>query len=413
MSVWLSQFPYVCRLLAAAGPELSLLGLGLLAFLLFPSDLGFLTRVNIMALFVLSLAVVLGQAGIATLGQAALFGSGAYVAGLWALHVSAEPLTGLVAGASAGAAAAAVTGALLLRTHGLTFLMLSIAVAQLLFEIANKAAWLTGGDDGLSGIKISPVLGLFRFDFLGRTGYWYSLAILVVVYCVLRRVAASPFGLTCRGIRSDRTRMLAIGCPVYRHLMAVYILGGGIAGVAGALSAQTTRVVGLNSLSFELSAEGLIMLVLGGSAKLAGALIGTPLFMVVHHVASTVNPYHWLFVIGALLIVTVVALPNGMVELAERVLPAAWSRAVRVWRQGTIQAFAIGVAATSVRFAQRCVDAGALGWSRVRGLARVWWTRTYRTASDQWAAARVALNDAARNAQRTIARLSNRRVGNG
>lgn len=413
MFAQLSQLLNVRALSAAVGAELAVLGVGLLAFVLFPSDLGFLTRINIMALFVLSLAVVLGQAGIATLGQAALFGGGAYGAGLWALHISAEPLTGLVAGACAGGAVAAITGALLLRTYGLTFLMLSIAVAQVLFEIANKAAWLTGGDDGLSGIKISPVLGVFRFDFFGRTGYWYSLSVLIIAFFVLRRVAASPFGLTCRGIRADHTRMLAIGCPVYRHLIAVYVLGGGIAGIAGALSAQTTKVVGLNSLSFELSAEGLIMLVLGGSTKLAGALVGTPLFMVVHHVASTVNPYHWLFVIGALLIVTVVALPNGVVGLAERTLVATWRHCERIWREGTLQAWAIRAVDTSTRFARLWADAGAREWSRVHGTAQVWLAQASRKVAGHCLAARAGLNDAAQNAQRVITRLSSWRIGDG
>ncbi len=309
--------------------ELALLIVGALAFFVFPDDLGLMTSIVIMTLFVLSLSLVLGQAGIPTIGHAALYGSGAYAAGLWALHVTAEPLSGLAAGGLAGAIVAALSGLLLLRTRGLTLVMLSIAFAQVLFEIANKARGVTGGDDGLSGLTVSPVLGIFRFDFYGRTGYWYSLIVLVLSYALLRRLVASPFGLTCRGIRSDKTRMLAIGGHVYGALMTVYVIGGVFAGIAGALTAQTAQVVGLNSLSFQQSADALVMLVIGGTWTLAGALVGAPVFMVVHHIASTASPYHWLVVIGLLLILTVLYLPKGLIYL----IPAGLERLRD--RQGT------------------------------------------------------------------------------
>lgn len=298
-------------------PELALLLLGAAGFFLLPQDLALLTRILIMGLFVLSLSLVLGQAGIATLGHAALYGSGAYAAGLWALHVTPEPISGLLAGALAGAVMAFLSGALILRTRGLTLLMLSIAVAQVLLEAANKLRGITGGDDGLSGFDVAPVLGLFGFDFLGRTGYWYALLVLVLCYGLLRVLVRAPFGRTCRGIRSDRARMAAIGCNVYGSLLSVYSVSGAFAGIAGALSAQTSQVVSLHSLSFELSAEALVMLVIGGSGRLAGALIGTPVFMLVHHYASAINPYHWLFVIGVLLIVIVLLMPRGIVQVVE------------------------------------------------------------------------------------------------
>jgi branched-chain amino acid transport system permease protein len=303
---------------AVVGPELAVVVVGLAAAIVFPDDLGFITRINILAIFTLSMALVVGQAGIGTLGQAALFGAGSYAAALWALHVSAEPLSGLLVGALVGAGVAAVSGLLILRTRGLTLIMLSIAFAQVLLEIANKAAFATGGDDGLADIPVNPILGAVAFDFHGRVGFGYTLAALVVVYFCLRRLVASPFGLTCRGIKGDRLRMRAVGAPVFRHLLCVYALGGAVAGIAGALSAQTTQVVGLSNLGFELSAEGLVMLAIGGVGHLPGALLGVPAFMIVRHVTATINPYHWLLVIGVLLVVTVLFLPGGLYGIVDK-----------------------------------------------------------------------------------------------
>ncbi len=300
------------------GPELAVAAAGLTAALLFPDDLGFLARINILIVFTLSLALVIGQAGIGTLGQAALFGAGSYGAALWALHVSSEPLSGLLVGALSGAGIAALSGLLILRTRGLTLIMLSVAFAQVLLEIANKAAFATGGDDGLADIPVRPIFGVFAFDFRGQVGFGYTLAVLVLAYCALRRVVASPFGLTCRGIKGDQLRMRAVGAPVFKHLLSVYVLGGAFAGVAGALSAQTTQVVGLSNLGFELSAEGVVMLTIGGVGSLTGALLGVPVFMIIRHVAAAINPYHWLFVIGVLLIVTILFLPQGVHGLLDR-----------------------------------------------------------------------------------------------
>lgn len=298
--------------------ELWIAAAGLGAWALFPDSLGFLTNMLVTCLLVLSLSLVLGQAGIASLGQAALFGAGAYGAGLFALHLSTDPLLGLLAGAAAGALVALFSGAIMLRSKGLTLIMLSIASAQILHEIASKAGSITGGDDGLSGFEVAPILGRFEFDFLGVTGFCYALLALIVAYYLVRKLAASPFGLCCRAIHSDSGRMQALGCHVYGHLLAVFVIGGALAGVAGALSAQTTRVASLNMLDFHLSAAVLVMLILGGTGRLAGALLGTVVYMAIEHVVSTIDPYNWLFAIGVLLVLTTVFLPAGLVELLER-----------------------------------------------------------------------------------------------
>ena len=293
-------------------PEVGLILAGLALFYAMPEDLGFATRILIGGLFALSLDLVLGYAGIVTLGHAAVFGVGAYAAGIFAVRVSGEPLLGLAVGAAAGAVVAAASGLLVLRSHGLTSVMITLAIAQLLAEVASKWRSVTGGDDGLSGITTSPLFGRFDFDFLGQTGYFYALAVLVLAFAFLRRLVRSPFGLTCVGIREDRERMASVGCRVNRHLTIVYAIGGALAGLAGALSAQITQVVGLTSLGFAHSAEVLVMLVLGGTGRLWGALVGTLVFMVVHHYAAAADPFRWMFVIGGLLLVVVLFMRGGI-----------------------------------------------------------------------------------------------------
>lgn len=288
---------------------LVMLALGLAACLLLPDQLGLLTRIFIMGLFVLSLDLVVGIAGLAALGHAAMFGVGAYAAGVFALRVMPDPLVGLAVGVLAGAVLAAATGAFLLRYQGFTFLMLTVAVAQMVLSLAHKARDWTGGDDGLSGYVMGPLLGQFQFDLEGRLAAFYALAVLVVCFYAARRLVDSPFGMAVRGIHENRARMAALGTPVYRRLWGMYAAAGALAGAAGALSAQTTAVVGLDSLSFSLSAEALVMLILGGAGRLSGALVGAAVFLVLHHTAASINPYHWLFVVGGLLMLVVLVSP--------------------------------------------------------------------------------------------------------
>lgn len=288
---------------------LATLVLGLAACALLPDQLGLLSRIFIAALLVLSLDLVVGVAGLATLGHAAMFGVGAYAAGIFALHAMADPLLGLAVGIAAGGILALLSGVFLLRYQGFTFLMLTVAVAQIVLSLAQKARGWTGADDGLSGFVMGPLLGRFAFDLAGRVAAVYALAVLVVLLYLARRVVDSPFGLAVRGIHENPARMAALGTPVFRRLLGMYTLAGAMAGAAGALSAQTNAVVGLDSLSFALSAEVLVMLVLGGVGRLSGALIGATLFTVLHHTAASINPYHWLFVVGFLLMLVVLVSP--------------------------------------------------------------------------------------------------------
>lgn len=294
------------------------------AFFAFPDHLVLGSQILIVALFALSLDLVLGYAGIVSLGHAAFFGLGAYAAGLLSARGWGEPLSGLVvAGAIAGLAGWA-SSFLVVRGHDLTRLMVTLGIGLLLFEAANRAAFLTGGVDGLSGIQTWNLLGLFPFDLYGRTAYLYALAVLFLLFVLLRRLVHSPFGLSLRGIREGAARMPAIGAPVRRHLVRAYTIAAAIAGVAGALHAQTTQFVALDVLGFPRSAELLIMLVLGGAGMLYGAIVGAAVFMLAQQWLSGIDAVYWQFWLG-LLLVLIVLFARGGILGALAALRARWS----------------------------------------------------------------------------------------
>jgi branched-chain amino acid transport system permease protein len=235
---------------------------------------------------------------------------------LLAKHGWGEPLSGLLAAAAVGAIIAWGTSFIAVRGGDLTRLMVTLGIGLLLYEAANQAAWVTGGVDGLSDMAVRDLLGLFPFDLAGRTAYVYSLAVLFAVFLACRRIVRSPFGLSLRGIRDGARRMPAIGSPVRSRLIAVYTVAGAIAGVAGALLAQTTQFVGLEVLGFSRSADLLIMLVLGGAGWLYGGLVGAALFMIAQSQLSSINPVYWQFWLGLLLVVMVFAARGGVVGAA-------------------------------------------------------------------------------------------------
>lgn len=287
--------------------------IAVLGFFLFPDNLALLTRIISIALLVLSLDLVTGYCGVATLGQAALFGSGAYAAGILSAHYGInDPLLMMLAGIVGGAVAGLVCGVVILRAHGLPQLVLSIALIHLFHEFANKASSWTGGSDGLSGISPDPLLGYFEFDLYGHTAYVFAVVLLLVVFILLRLLVRSPFGMLCRGIKEDPLRIRAMGASPKATLIKMYVISGAIAGIGGGLNAITTQVVGLDSLSFTLSAESLVMLVLGGTGSLFGALSGTVIFMLFEDYVSAANPFHWLTIVGALLIAVVLFAPKGL-----------------------------------------------------------------------------------------------------
>jgi branched-chain amino acid transport system permease protein len=293
----------------------------------FPSYLTLGSQILIMILFALSLDLILGYAGIVSLGHAAFFGVGAYTAGILAARLGwSEPLTGLVAAAAVAAVAGTVTGWFILRTRGLTLLMLTLATTIMLKEIANQWESVTGGDDGLRGISIDPILGRFEFDLYGQTAYLYCLAVLFVLFLFARALIYSPFGQSLRGIRENQLRMPAIGASVPRQLLAIYTVSAALAGVAGALLAQTTEFVALQTLSFERSGDVLVILILGGTGSLYGAFLGSAAYMLLQDQLAKTSPTYWLFGLGFVLVLVVLFARRGLLGL----LADAWNA---VWRK--------------------------------------------------------------------------------
>jgi branched-chain amino acid transport system permease protein len=293
-------------------PEIAFWLLALAAYFLLPDYRVLGSQILIVGLFALSLDLILGYAGIVSLGHAAFFGIGAYTAGLLAVHGWGEPLSGLVAAAVTASAAGFLVSLLVVRGSDLTRLMVTLGIGLLLWELANKAAAITGGVDGLAGVTMWKLLGIWSFDIGGRTAFLYSLAVAFALFLLARRIVNSPLGLSLRGIREGGKRMPAIGAPVARRLRTIFTVSAGFAGVAGALLAQTTQFVGIDTLGFPRSAELLVMLVLGGAGRLYGGLIGAAIFMIAQDYLAGLSPVYWQVGIGILLIVVVLFARGGI-----------------------------------------------------------------------------------------------------
>jgi branched-chain amino acid transport system permease protein len=272
---------------------------------LLPSKHLILTEIAILGLFALSLDLILGYAGIVSLGHAAFFGFGAYVAGILAKYgIIKEPVLALLASGLAATALGFVTSFLVLRGSDLTRLMVTLGVALVLREIANRLE-ITGGADGLQGVVMEPVLGHFAFDIFGRTAYIYSLAVLFVFFLIARRIVNSPFGLSLRSVKGNPLRSSAIGINVNGRLIAIYTVAAGFAGVAGALLTQTTQFASLSVLDFERSADVMLMVIIGGTGYLYGGLIGAILFKLVQDYLANVTPQYWQFWLGLVLVMMI------------------------------------------------------------------------------------------------------------
>jgi branched-chain amino acid transport system permease protein len=273
---------------------------------LFPSRYLIMTEILRLALFALSLDLILGYAGIVSLGHAAFFGVGAYGAGLLALHgIVNEPVAALVVAGLAAAVVGFLTSFLVIRGVDLTRLMVTLGIALLLEALAERFSDITGGTDGLQGITMAPILGRFAFDMFGKVGFFYSLVVLFLLFLLARRIVHSPFGLSLRAIRNNPLRAAAIGIPVNRRLIAVYTLASFYAGVAGALFTQTTALASLDVFSFERSADLMLVLVIGGTGYLYGGLIGAVVFRMLQEFFSNLTPQYWQFWIGLVLVVIV------------------------------------------------------------------------------------------------------------
>ena len=306
-----------------------LAGIGM--FFVFPNYLAFGTQLLITILFALSLDLVLGYAGIVTLGHAAFFGAGAYTVGILAQHFGwNEPLSGLAAAALVAALIGLASGYVLLRTQGLTLLMLTLCTMTLLEQGANMGAAWTGGFDGMPGLAFKKILGLFAFDVLYfKTQYLYSLAVLFLCFLVVRRLVYSSFGQSLTGVRENLLRMHAVGAPVQKRLVLAYAISAALAGVAGGLFAQATGYVNLAALGLERAAGVLIVLILGGFGRMYGAFVGAIAYLVLEHTLAKAYPTAWQLAIGLTLIVVALYARNGLLGLVETLRRRAQGREAR------------------------------------------------------------------------------------
>jgi branched-chain amino acid transport system permease protein len=284
-------------------------------------DYAFLgTQILILILFTLSLDLILGYAGIVTLGHA-YFGLGAYVAGMLSARLGwHEPITGLIVASASAALFGWLSGMVLLRYRGLSLLMLTLALGVMLQEAANALAPLTGGFDGLDGITPAPLFGMFENDLYGHTYYWYGLSILFLAFLVCRRIVHSPFGLSLEGLRENEGRMRAIGCDVLRRKVAIFTISAALAGLAGGLLAQANAFVTLDVFSFLRSGTVLIVLILGGTGRLYGAFIGGTVYYLLEDQLAKLSPEFWQFGVGLVLILVVLFWQGGLLGLLDLVL---------------------------------------------------------------------------------------------
>ena len=291
-----------------------------------PSRASLINDIFVNGLFALSLDLILGLAGIVSLGHAAFFGLGAYAAAILAAHDYADPTLGLLVGGALGGLLGLITAPLLLRGSDLTRLMVTMGVALMLGELANKNAALTGGADGIE-FAMNPVLGLFPIGFTGqRNAALYSFVVLLALFALARILRQSPFGLSLTAVRENRLRAGALGIATHRRLIIVYAISGAYAGIAGALLAQTTAIASLDLFEFHRSADVLLMLIIGGAGYLYGGLIGAGVFIVLRDVIASATPQYWQFWIGALLVILVLTGRERVAAMFARVGRVALSQ---------------------------------------------------------------------------------------
>jgi branched-chain amino acid transport system permease protein len=287
---------------------------------LMPTHALLISEITIIALFAMSLDLILGYSGIVSLGHAAFFGMGAYTAALFAKHIHPDPLLGLAVATVVSALLGLVCSLGVLRGSDLTRLMVTLGVALLLQELANKLDFITGGADGLQGVIMGPVLGRFEFDLFGQTAAWYALSITLLVFGLLRHLVHAPLGFSLKAIRDNPLRARAIGIPVHARLMTVYTLAAALAGMAGGLQAQSTGFASLDVFGFDRSADVLLMLVIGGTGWLWGGIIGAVVFKTMHSLISAWTPQYWTFWLGLFLVLLM------LVGRERLIRPWTWGR---------------------------------------------------------------------------------------
>lgn len=296
---------------AGAVAALALLPLALSSY-----QVGLLTKVLIFAIFAMSLNLSLGYAGLPSLGHAAYFGVGAYTVGLLTLKVWDNFWVSMTCGLVAAAMTAALFGLLALRAEGSYLLMITLALAQVLWGIAFGWRWLTGGDDGLPGVP-RPAAGLPWSLADGLRFYYLVLACFVAAVLALGLTARSPFGRALVGIRESARRMEVLGYNTWAYKYAAFVLAGALAGLAGNLFVYYNGFVSPAYLSIVFSAAALIMVILGGAGTLLGPALGSAVIVYLENMVSAYTQ-RWLLVLGVVYVVVTLFAPEGIAGYAGR-----------------------------------------------------------------------------------------------
>jgi branched-chain amino acid transport system permease protein len=313
---------YFARQARWSGWEVAFWLAWVVAYFIPQSNLALLSQILIWALFAMSMDLLLGYRGLPSFGQAAFFGIGAYAAGYLSKFGWTEPISGLLISGLVAGLVGLATGRVVRGLHGVALLMVTLGLNSLLYDFVQRSTELTGGDDGLPGVQFAPILGLFRFDMVGRTGYVYTLAACFLIFLVLRALVRSPYGLALLGARDNPRRMQMLGAPIDRDLTLVMGLSAAVAGMAGALLTQTTQFVAPEVLSFQRSADVLVILVIGGAGFLYGGFVGALAFIFLRDLFAALNPIYWYFWIGLMLVLTVTFFRRGLLPA----LATLWSR---------------------------------------------------------------------------------------
>ncbi len=272
-------------------------------------QLGLLTKMLIFAVFAMSLNLILGYAGLPSLGHAAYFGVAAYTTALLSLRVTANFWVDFAAGLVAAAITAALFGLLALRAQGSYLLMITLALAQVLWGIAFGWRSLTGGDDGLPGIT-RPTVGPLRLGD-GISFYYFILVVFALAVALMWIVVRSPFGRALIGIRESARRMEVLGYNVWLHKYVAFILAGTLAGLSGALFVYYNGFVSPAYLSIVFSAMALIMVILGGAGTLLGPAVGSAAIVFLENGISAYTE-RWLTILGLIYVVVTLFAPAGI-----------------------------------------------------------------------------------------------------
>lgn len=301
------------------------IGMLVAPFLLTPFRLSLLTEAVVFAVAAIGVYLLTGLSGLPTLGAAAYFGLGGFSAGLLSVHFTGSAWLGLLVATTIGVAFAVPMGWLSVRTSGTVFLMLSLAIAQLLFSAAQAFPGVSGGSDGLVGVKLPELFPGFVLDSVPLRYYWFVL-IFFIIYILSRRFDDSPIAWTLRGIRSNPERMSALGYNVKSTMLLIYVVAGGVGALSGAMYSQHARYVGTETLAFLTSAILLLMVLIGGARYLQGAIIGAAIIVFVRHELST-RFDSWELGLGVLIVLIMYFLPSGLSSLPDRFREARRKRA--------------------------------------------------------------------------------------